>query len=73
MEIDKQLKFESHKLSMQVEFISNNVGVKTHDCLYSVALTLQYFVCNVSICTVVHLHCGDFTMTGAQKPVRRYN
>ena len=37
MEVDKQLKFKSHK-RMQVEFISNNVNVMTHDCLSSVAL-----------------------------------
>ena len=37
MEIDKQLKFKSHK-RMKVEFISNNVDVMTHDCLSSVAL-----------------------------------
>ena len=34
MEVDKQLKFKSHK-RMQVEFISN---VMTHDSLSSVAL-----------------------------------
>ena len=39
MEADKQLKFKSHK-RMQVEFISNNVDVMTHDCLSSVALAL---------------------------------
>ena len=39
MEVDKQLKFKSHK-RMQVEFISNNVDVMTHDCLSSVALAL---------------------------------
>ena len=32
MEVDKQLKFKSHQ-RMQVEFISNNVDVMTHDCL----------------------------------------
>ena len=37
MEVDKQLKFKSHQ-RMQVEFISNNVDVMTHDCLFSVAL-----------------------------------
>ena len=37
MEVDKQLKFKSHQ-RMQVEFISNNIDVMTHDCLYSVAL-----------------------------------
>ena len=37
MEVDKQLKFKSHK-RMQVEFISNSVDVITHDCLSSVAL-----------------------------------
>ena len=37
MEVDKQLKFKSHKL-MQVEFISNNVDVITYDRLPSVAL-----------------------------------
>ena len=37
MEVDKQLKFKSHN-RMQVEFISNNVDVMTHDCLSSVAL-----------------------------------
>ena len=37
MEVDKQLKFKSHK-RMQVELISNNVDVMTHDCLPSVAL-----------------------------------
>ena len=39
MEVDKQLKFKSHEC-MQVEFISNNVDVMTHDCLSSVALAL---------------------------------
>ena len=39
MEVDKQLKFKLHK-RMQVEFISNNVDVITHDCLSSVALAL---------------------------------
>ena len=41
MEVDKQLKFKSHK-RMQVEFISNNVDVMTHDCLSSVALALHH-------------------------------
>ena len=41
MEVDKQLKFKSHE-RMQVEFISNNVGVMTHDCLSSVAPALVY-------------------------------
>ena len=40
MEVDKQLKFESHQC-MQVEFISNNVDEMTHDCLSSVALVSQ--------------------------------
>ena len=40
MEVDKQLKFKSHQ-RMQVEFISNNVDVMTHDCLSSVALVLE--------------------------------
>ena len=40
MEVDKQLKFISHQ-RMQVEFISNNVDVMTHDCLSSVALALD--------------------------------
>ena len=39
MEVDKQLKFKSHQ-RMQVEFISNNGHVMTHDCLSSVALAL---------------------------------
>ena len=39
MEVDKQLKFKSHQC-MQVEFISNNVDVMTHDCSSSVALAL---------------------------------
>ena len=39
MEVDKQLKFKSRK-RMQVEFISNNIEVMTHDCLSSVALAL---------------------------------
>ena len=39
MEVDKQLKFKSQE-RMQVEFISNNVDVMTHDCLSSVALAL---------------------------------
>ena len=43
MEVDKQLKFKSHK-SMQVEFISNNVDVITQDCLSSVALALKAHV-----------------------------
>ena len=37
MEVDKQLKFKSHQ-RMQVEFISNNVDLMTHDFLSSVAL-----------------------------------
>ena len=37
MEVDKQLKFKSHK-RMQVEFISNNVGVMTHACLSGLGL-----------------------------------
>ena len=37
MEVNKQLKFKSHQ-RMQVEFISNNVDMMTHDCLSSVAL-----------------------------------
>ena len=40
MEVDKQLKFKSHE-RMQVEFISNNVDVMTHDCLSSEALALR--------------------------------
>ena len=40
MEVDKQLKFKSHH-RMQVEFISNNVDVMTHDFLSSVALALD--------------------------------
>ena len=44
MQVDKQLKFKSHE-RMQVEFISNNVDVMTHDCLSSVALAL------VTLCT----------------------
>ena len=43
MEVDKQLKFKSHQ-RMQVEFISNNVDVMTHDFLSSVALALWTFV-----------------------------
>ena len=41
MEVGQQVKFKSHQ-RMQVEFISNNVDVMTHDCLYSVALALLY-------------------------------
>ena len=37
MEVDKQMKFKSQK-HMQVELISNNIDVMTHDCLSSVAL-----------------------------------
>ena len=37
MEDENQLKFESLK-RMQVEFISNNVDMMTHDCFSSVAL-----------------------------------
>ena len=37
MEVDKELKFRSHE-RMQVEFISNNIDVMTHDCVSSVAL-----------------------------------
>ena len=40
MEVDKQLKFKSHK-RMQVELISNNVDVMTHDCFSSLALALH--------------------------------
>ena len=32
MEVDKQLKFKSHK-RMQVEFISKNLDVMAHDCV----------------------------------------
>ena len=39
MEVDKQLRFESHK-SMHVEFTSNNEDVMTHGCVSSVALAL---------------------------------
>ena len=34
MEVNKQLKFRSHK-RMQVEFILNNIDVMTHNCLSS--------------------------------------
>ena len=44
MEVGKQLKFKSHK-GMQVEFISNNEDVMTHDYLSSEALALIYVVC----------------------------
>ena len=37
MEVDKRLKFKSHQ-RMQVEYISNNEDVMTHNCLSSVAL-----------------------------------
>ena len=37
MEVNKQLKFKSHK-RMQVEFVSINVDVMTHDCWSSVAI-----------------------------------
>ena len=52
MEVDKQLKFKSHK-RMQVEFISNKVEVMTHDCLSSVALALVV-VKTVELITIVH-------------------
>ena len=39
-EVDQQLKFKSHQ-RMQVEFISNNVDVMTHDCLSNVALAVD--------------------------------
>ena len=45
MEVDKQLKFKSHQ-RMQVEFISNNVDMMTHDCLSSVALALGIVIPN---------------------------
>ena len=39
MEVDKQLKFKSHKrMYVYVQFILNNVEVMTHYCLSSVAL-----------------------------------
>ena len=41
LEVDKQLKLKSHK-HMQLEFISNNVDVMTHDCLSSVALAFKW-------------------------------
>ena len=47
MEVDKQLKFKSHD-RMQVEFISNNVDVMTHDCLSSVALALLNRLTNLT-------------------------
>ena len=37
MEVDKQLKIKSLE-RMQMELITNNIGVMTHDCLSSVAL-----------------------------------
>ena len=42
-EVNKQLKFKSHQ-RMQVEFISNNVDVMTHDCLSSVALAFGVII-----------------------------
>ena len=56
MEVDKQLKFKTHK-RMQVEFISNNVGVMTHGCLSSLALAYVSVQCTelvscVSLVTV---------------------
>ena len=40
MEVDKQLRFKSHK-SMTVEFILTNVDATTHGCLSSVVLALH--------------------------------
>ena len=39
MEVDKQLRFKSHK-NMTVEFFLTNVDVMTHSCMSSVALAL---------------------------------
>ena len=49
MEVDKQMKFKSHQ-RMQVEFISNNLDVMTHECLSSVALALGYGCQCYSVC-----------------------
>ena len=54
MEVDKQLKFKSNP-RMQVEFISNNVDVMTHDCLSSVALAALFES------TVGGVHCEAST------------
>ena len=45
MEVDKQLKFKSHQ-RMQVEFISNNVDVMTHDFLSCVGKPTVVVQCN---------------------------
>ena len=42
MEVDKQLKFKSHQ-RLQVEFISNNVDVMTHDFLSSAAHSITLY------------------------------
>ena len=46
MEVDKQLKFKSHK-RMQVELISNKVDAMKHDCLSSLSLALHLHVTTV--------------------------
>ena len=65
MEVDKQLKFKSHQ-RMQVEFISNNVDVMTHDFLSSVALALGSRQRVDSVDSVIEsssLNCVSFGIT----------
>ena len=69
MEVAKQLKFKSHQ-RMQVEFISNNVDVMTHECLSSVALALDYSVNDQALFTLSVVVCVVVECTRRQ---RKYN
>ena len=54
MEVDKQLKCKSQE-RMQVEFISNNVDVMAHDCLFqdvSVAIMRKCFIHVYNLCVL---------------------
>ena len=66
MEVDRQLKFKSHE-RMQVEFISNNVDVTTHDCLSSVALALVYCFGGLFVWVVSRLCWRQVNITSIPK------
>ena len=55
MDVDKQLRFNSHK-SKNVEFFLTNVDVMTHDRFFSVALALGAHVLAITGETD---HCGE--------------
>ena len=69
MEVDKQLKFKSHK-RMFVKFISNNVDVMTHDCLSSVALAWDALKCTGKVASP---HRGDTQLTNSQCLVKQHS